>query len=76
MRLKYTGPFAEVEIPDLGVVVARGETFEATGDFAQSLLKQADNFERVKAPKKAAAKKTAPPEPKPDQPVEPDSEGA
>lgn len=46
MQITYAGPHDEVEIPALGVVVRRGEPFEATGDLAQSLLEQSDNFRR------------------------------
>ena len=50
--LKYVGPFDEVDIPDAGVVsVKRGESFETDADTAEALLKQADNFQPVKAAK-------------------------
>lgn len=42
-----------IEIPALGLVVPNGDTFEATGDEAKSLL-ASDNFERADKP---AAKK-------------------
>lgn len=29
MKYVYTGPFEAVDIPDLGVTVAKGETFDA-----------------------------------------------
>lgn len=48
--IKYVGPFDEVEIPGVGAV-SNGDTFEADGDLAKSLLTQADNFESVKATK-------------------------
>lgn len=50
MKLKYTGPFEGVEIPVLGIVVARGESAEITGDVAEELLKR-DDWTRVDRPK-------------------------
>ena len=47
------------ELPSIGVSVADGETFEATGAFAENLLTQTDVFRRVDTParQKAAARR-------------------
>ena len=49
MKIKYVGPFDEVEIPSIGVSVKRGEVFDAPAPTASDLLKQTENFTPVKA---------------------------
>lgn len=44
-QLTYIGPFDEVELPDHGLVLQQGETFEVDEDVALSLLTQVSNFE-------------------------------
>lgn len=44
MKVRYDGPFDEVEIPDLGVVVKRGEEFEVDSTQGAALLEQSENF--------------------------------
>lgn len=40
MKIKYVGDFAEVEVPDLQLVVKRGETVEVSDDDGLSMIKQ------------------------------------
>lgn len=55
MKFKYVGPFAEVELPDIGAVVQRGGTVEVYDqDFAEGLAGQ-----ECWEPVDAKAKKTA-----------------
>ena len=49
MKLTYTGPHDEVEIPSAGVVCKRGESVEVPEELGASLLEQADNWQPVKA---------------------------
>ena len=51
MKLKNTSPLGALDIPLLGRIVEAGETFEITGEDAENLLRQGDNFERVDKPK-------------------------
>ena len=51
MEFKYRGSEPR-EIPSLGISVAKGDTFTATGDIAQGLLGQTDLFERTDDPQK------------------------
>lgn len=51
MRLKYVGEHEAVDIPALGVTVARGEELEVTGDVAAELAKR-DDWERTDKPAK------------------------
>lgn len=44
-RLRYIGPFEEVEIPALRLVVKRGEDFDAPDTIAKGLLEQVDNYQ-------------------------------
>lgn len=50
MRFKYVGRHRAVEVPAVGAVVARGDTIEVTGDDAQSLLRQDNEWQRVDKP--------------------------
>lgn len=55
-KFKYLGPSDEVEIPDAGVSVKRGETVDIEDEeIAKSLAKQGECWEQVQA--KSAAKK-------------------
>ena len=50
MTFTYDGSRgASLDIPALGITVAKGETFEATGDIAQGLLDQ-EAFTRTDKP--------------------------
>ena len=49
--LKYIGPHDAVELRDVGVTVARGESFDCPAELAKSLLEQPDNWQAVKAAK-------------------------
>lgn len=51
MQLRYTGPFAVIEIPALGVTVRQGDTFEAPAADGKRLLEQPDNYTEVKSRK-------------------------
>jgi hypothetical protein len=42
MRVVYTGPHAEVEVPSLGVVAVRGEAVEVDDAAGHELVKQGD----------------------------------
>ena len=50
----YVGPFAEVDIPALGITVKNGEPFDVDAGAAQVLTAQAD-FEAAEAPKASKA---------------------
>lgn len=52
MKLKYIGPFDEVEIPSLGLTCKRLGTVEIVGEPAQNLREQGD-WEWVKPAVKA-----------------------
>lgn len=64
VSVTYAGPQDERYLPDLGVTVARGATFEVSDAFAGTepsgdapgtgLLAQVDVFKRATAPVKAA----------------------
>jgi hypothetical protein len=60
MKLKYVGPFDEVEVPSLGLVVKRLGTVEIVGEPAQNLREQGD-WEWVKPAAKAESQPTAEP---------------
>lgn len=47
---KLTGPLPEVEIPLLGVVVARGEEFEVPDDLVEFFGDATELWERTDAP--------------------------
>lgn len=49
MEFKNLRPYT-VELPALGVSVEPGGVFEATGEVADGLVKQTDNFERTDKP--------------------------
>lgn len=59
MHFKNISPLGDLEVVGVGLVAA-GDEFEATGDLAESLLKQSESFERTDDPHK-----TAPAEKKP-----------
>lgn len=44
MKLRYVGPFPEVEIPEADLTVAQGETFEVPAALGNRLLEQPDNY--------------------------------
>lgn len=46
MKVKYVGPFDEVEIPSLGVVVKNGDEIEVEAGIANGLLEQSENFKK------------------------------
>lgn len=50
MRVKYTGPHAEVEVGPTGQYVKRGETTEVPDDVGASLVEQ-DTWEKAPATK-------------------------
>ena len=52
MKLKYIGPFDEIDIPDIGQTVFSRKNFEVTEDEAAALLAQPLNFAPVDAPAK------------------------
>lgn len=52
MKFKNVNPLGAVEVPILGRVLEAGEEFEATGDAAEALLAQPDNYVRTDGPKK------------------------
>lgn len=61
MKLIYGGPIDEVEVPDAGIVAARGEPVEVPDDVAARLLEQ-DTWSEVggkRAGKQAASGETA-----------------
>jgi hypothetical protein len=49
VEFKYLGA-EEREIPALGLVIRKGDTFEATGGVAEGLVGQTDLFERTDKP--------------------------
>ena len=49
MEFKYLGDLVR-DIPALGLVVSKGDVFEATGDIAQGLLGQTDLYQRTDKP--------------------------
>jgi len=51
VKLTYTGPYDEVEIPSAGVVCKRGETVDVPDELGKSLLEQADNWRAKAGPK-------------------------
>ncbi|MGZ4518876.1 MAG: hypothetical protein ACXVXO_00320 [Mycobacteriaceae bacterium] len=50
MKFRNVSPLGDLLIPALGRQVDAGEEFEATGDVAQSLLKQSEHYERTDKP--------------------------
>lgn len=57
MKVRYTGPHAEVEIGPTGQYVKRGETAEVSDEVGESLCEQ-DTWEKA-ADKKAPEQKEA-----------------
>lgn len=63
-KFKYVGPHDGVELPDLGIEVAQGETVEVDGEVADDFDAR-DDWEHIpdparsKAAKKAAATREA-----------------
>lgn len=52
-RIKYTGPFDAVDVPDAGLEgVAQGAVVEVDDDMADRLLEQPDNWRRAPKPRK------------------------
>ena len=49
MRFKNVSPLGDLDVVGVGQVGA-GDEFVATGDLAESLLKQPENFERTDKP--------------------------
>lgn len=45
-KVRYDGPFDEVEVPAAGVVAKRGEVYELESEVAKSLLEQEDSWSR------------------------------
>lgn len=76
-RFKYVGPYDEVEVPALGVVVAHGETVEvddtdiADGLEGQDTWKHIPDPKRSRAAKKATAKKATDPAPQDEPQTDP-----
>lgn len=56
MRVVYSGPHDAVEVPELGLVVRRGEPVEVLDGDAEQLLKQ-DVWDAAPTVKAPAAKK-------------------
>ena len=57
MRLVYVGPYLDVAVPDLGVIVRRGEPFDVPAgseDAAKRLLEQPDVWQEDHAPNQKA----------------------
>ena len=50
MKFKNVSPLGDLDIPGVGIVPA-GHTFEASGDLAESFLKQPENYTRTDKPK-------------------------
>lgn len=51
MKFVYVGPLVgPVNLPTLGLSVEPGEEFEATGEAAEGLLAQPDQYERTDKP--------------------------
>lgn len=55
MFVKYIGPEAEVDVPDLRLVVKHSQTIEVTPEQAEGLLCQGDNWKKTTATKSAPA---------------------
>ena len=55
MFLKYIGPHDEVEVPDARLIVKRNQTIEVSGELAEGLLCQEDNWKKTTATKSAPA---------------------
>ena len=53
MFLKYIGPHDEVEVPAARLVVKRNQTIEVSGELADGLLVQEDNWKKTTATKSA-----------------------
>jgi hypothetical protein len=51
VKFRNVSPLGDLFIPAIGRQVDAGEEFEATGDVAQSLLKQSEHYERTDDPK-------------------------
>jgi hypothetical protein len=56
VRVTYTGPHDEVEIPDAAVTVKRGDSIEVADAFGASLIQQSC-WDEVKPAKAAPQKK-------------------
>lgn len=54
MFLKYIGPYEEVEVPDAGLTVRKNQTIEVSGDLAEGLVCQVDNWKKTTPTKSAA----------------------
>lgn len=60
MQIVYVGPHLDVAVPDLGVIVRRGEPFDVpdgTESVAAKLLEQPDAWKTPPAPKPGTANK-------------------
>lgn len=53
MFLKYIGPYDEVDVPEARLVVKRNQTIEVSGELAEGLLCQEDNWKKTTATKSA-----------------------
>lgn len=53
MFLKYVGPHDEVSVPAAGLVVKHNQTIEVSGELAEGLLCQEDNWKKTTATKSA-----------------------
>lgn len=56
MKVKYVGPYDEVDIAAAGLSCKQGETVEVDDELGESLLEQEDNWEPVDKAAKDAAK--------------------
>ena len=65
VRLRNTNPMGEVYLHLIGKNLTAGEEFDIDAALGKALLEQVGNYELVKPPKKAAAKKAT--EPTPDE---------
>lgn len=54
MFLKYIGPYEEVEVPDANLTVRKNQTIEVTGDLADGLVCQTDNWKKTTPTKSAS----------------------
>lgn len=53
MYVKFVGPYEEVEVPDLRLVVKKNQTIEVTAEQAEGLLCQEDCWKKTTATKSA-----------------------
>lgn len=60
--VKYTGPYDEVEVPSLRLIVKRNETVEVPTSALDGLIEQEENWKKTTATKSAQTADPVPPE--------------